>query len=289
MLPNLIVIGAPKCGTTSLHFYLDQHPDISMSTPKELRFFFRDDWKSNVAWYGRQFDDASSRLVRGESTPGYTLYPYRRDVAERMHSLVPRAKLIYVVRDPIQRIVSHWAETVANSRYRGDPPPVPRRALSDWLADPVEPNNVLVWASRYATQLEQYLRVFPSPQMMVLDFATLRDHRGEALRECFRFLDLDGEVDEAVLTPELNKRAEQYELTTVGAPIWNYILSPIGRRAPRAVRQRLSRRVRNAVQRRVELPGELSDEERSMLLELLGPEVERLRALTGKPFAEWSM
>jgi hypothetical protein len=288
VLPNLIVIGAPKCGTTSLHFYLDQHPDISMSTPKELRFFWQADWQSKVTSYERHFESSPQAQVRGESTPGYTLYPYRRDVPDRMHSLVPRAKLIYVVRDPIHRILSHWAETVSNSRYRTNPPPVPRKTLSDWIRNPEDRDNVVVWASRYATQLEQYLRVFPSSQILVLDFDDLRDKRRDTLQECFEFLSLDGEIAEANLLPELNTRSDQRELTAIGAPIWNYLLWPMGRRAPRALRQPLARLVKSAVHRKVD-PAELNSEERAKLSELLAPEVKRLRAFTGKAFAKWSI
>src|SRR4051794_25988719 len=66
VLPNLLVIGAAKCGTTSLHEYLALHPDIAMSAKKELNFFTRDDWRDAVDWYDAQFPEAP---VRGESSP----------------------------------------------------------------------------------------------------------------------------------------------------------------------------------------------------------------------------
>ena len=59
-LPNLVVIGGLECGTTSLHYYLDQHPEISMSKRKELHYFSRPDWRERTAWYG-------------SSSPGWTL------------------------------------------------------------------------------------------------------------------------------------------------------------------------------------------------------------------------
>lgn len=102
-LPNLVVIGAMKCGTTSLHHYLDVHPDIAMSQAKELNFFFGDDadgesgdaevrswhngnWHRGVEWYAAQFDAGAP--VRGEASPGYTS-PAHPEVAGRMAAIIP--------------------------------------------------------------------------------------------------------------------------------------------------------------------------------------------------------
>ena len=80
MLPNLIVIGAAKCGTTSLHEYLNEHPEISMSSEKELYFFVEEkNLGKGLAWYESQFDPSAP--VRGESSPGYSAFPLYRGVA----------------------------------------------------------------------------------------------------------------------------------------------------------------------------------------------------------------
>jgi len=115
-LPNLVVVGAMKCGTTALHGFLDRHPEIAMSDPKELNFFFGpaagsgDDapWAEGnrhrgVGWYRHQFPVAAP--VRGESSPGYTS-PSEPHVAARMAALIPGARLVYLVRDPVERAVS---------------------------------------------------------------------------------------------------------------------------------------------------------------------------------------
>ena len=113
MLPNLIVIGAAKCGTTSLHAYLDEHPEIAMSREKELHFFVdRKNWGRGIEWYEAQFD--ASAPVRGESSPGYSAYPLYEGVAERMARVVPDAKLVYLVRDPVERVVSHYTHRTVN-------------------------------------------------------------------------------------------------------------------------------------------------------------------------------
>ncbi len=77
MLPNLIVIGAQKCGTTSLHDYLGRHPEIRMSAEKELNFFqLERNWHRGVHWYEKQFPGGTA--IRGETSPGYTYFPGSR-------------------------------------------------------------------------------------------------------------------------------------------------------------------------------------------------------------------
>ena len=107
MKPNLIIIGAQKCGSSSLHRYLDHHSDISMSKTKELVFFVESlNWKNGIKWYESQFEGTGK--IQSESSPSYTMYPTFAGTPKLMHSLIPDAKLICIVRDPINRIVSHY-------------------------------------------------------------------------------------------------------------------------------------------------------------------------------------
>jgi len=108
-LPNLIIIGSPKCGTTSLYYYLGLHPEIFMSREKELNFFMEErNWRRGLDWYRAQFETSRSVSVWGEASPGYTHHPIFPGVPRRMHSVVPRARLIQIVRDPMKRHLSHY-------------------------------------------------------------------------------------------------------------------------------------------------------------------------------------
>jgi len=158
MLPNLLVIGAQKCGTTSLHRYLDAHPEIAMSDPKELDFFVEHEdrphyvangnWHRGVDWYASQFPDDAP--VRGEASPNYTAYPNVQRIPERAAEIVPGAALIYMVRDPIERIVSHYLHRVGASPER--------RSLKETLGD-IERGSGMVFVdrSRYFMQIERWL------------------------------------------------------------------------------------------------------------------------------------
>src|SRR5580698_6079221 len=89
-LPNLVVIGGAKTGSTSLHYYLGRHPQVFMSHQKEIRFF-SDHFQKGVDWYRSHFRATSHFDIRGETSPKYTDFPRVTGVPQRMHSLIPAA------------------------------------------------------------------------------------------------------------------------------------------------------------------------------------------------------
>jgi hypothetical protein len=279
MLPNLLVIGGLKCGTTSLHYYLDQHPEISMSRRKELHYFSRPDWRERRAWYERQFAPMTTP-VRGEATPHYTWYPWKRDVALRIHRLCPDARLIYVVRDPLRRLVSHAVQLYSQGN---------RRPMSELLAEPGWEGNLLVCASRYATQLEQYLEHFPADQILVIDQDDLRVQRRETLRQAFEFLGVDESFDCPRFDEEQNTRAEKRALTRLGLPLWNRVLGPAARRLPEPAREGARGRLLRTLSRPITSEPAIDPRVRPRLEALFRDETDRLREMTGKGFASWSV
>lgn len=278
-LPNLVIIGGLKCGTTSLHYYLDQHPEISMSKRKELHYFSRPDWRERTAWYEQQFAWMDAP-VRGEATPHYTWYPHKRGIAERIHAMIPEAKLIYLVRDPIRRIVSHAVQLWAQGN---------RTPMGTFLQAPDWDRNLLVAPSRYATQLERYLEYFPSEQILVIDQSDLRLHRIKTLQQAFRFLGVDPMFATPRFDQEQNTRTEKYALTRLGMPVWNRLLGPAVRRLPEPARGRARKRLLRALSEPISTEPTIAPEVRPRLEALLRAEADRLRTLTGKRFASWSL
>jgi O-antigen/teichoic acid export membrane protein len=288
-LPNLLIIGAAKCGTTSLHRYLDQHPDISMAgatdqlTTKELRFFTDPDWRSEVDRYTQHF--SAEVAVRGEATPAYTYYPLHRDVPKRIQTLVPEARLIYLVRDPIERIASHWVQ-----RYWGGD----RRSFEDWMREYDRPDNLLVCPSRYATQIEQYLRYFDPSQILILDQQELRSDRRATLRRVFAFLGVDAAVESRAFDEELNARTEKQAFTGPGYELWTRVLGSdgavgrVGRGLPVPLRRAIGRPVKRVLSRTIDTPV-IDERLRAKLTALLEDEVDRFRDLAGRDFPHWSL
>ncbi len=285
-LPTFFIIGAPKAGTTSLHYYLDQHPQIHMSPVKEPHFFIdRDNVPSYVthhvtrlADYERLFD--STAPARGEASPSYAEHPRHKGAPKRINSLVPSAKFIYLVRDPIDRTVSHYMHHVA---VDGE-----RRPLAEALGDLSDPESPYIRSSLYAFQLDHYLEYFSQEKILVIDQADLLENRVETLREIFRFL----EVDETFSSPRFDEKIGETLEKRIYSQSYMHLAKRITtsslRRLPRRLRRTLRRLLERALWPPLERPA-LDDKLRGQLEELYTRDVARLRAMTGKSFATWSI
>jgi hypothetical protein len=280
VLPNLLIIGAQKCGTSSLHEYLRLHPEVFMSSQKELNFFAGPGWSwdRGCDWYEAQFRGGEAAKVRGESSPSYSMNPWVPGVPERIHGLVPDAKLIYLVRDPIERMVSQYAHHSSRGYTRQ---PISELFSLDrfWESD-------YVLFSRYAMQLDEYLRYFPPSRILVVAQEDLHRDRSGTLREVFRFLGVDDSFSangfaveynvqqEAVLQRTLNRLArgringERYEALTRRVPGLRWLDGRLKRPLARPA---------------------IDAELRGRLAEYLKADADRLRELTGRRFESWSV
>jgi hypothetical protein len=273
-LPNLVVIGAQKCGTSGLHYQLRLHPEIWMSRPKELNFFIEErNWPLGQDWYRSCFDARAK--VRGESSPNYTAYPQHRGVPERMSSVVPDAKLVYVVRDPLERIAAHWVHNYAKRREKGD--------LAETLT---HANASYVVRSQYHMQLQRFLAHYPFEQILVIEQEELRAEPLQTLRRLFEFIG----VDAAFTHPHFGTRRHETSSKTRASWLAVQLERLSAGRARRVVPKNLWLAVDEKLGRRRPI-------ERPDIRAAVGPEVlralrddaEQLRELTGRRFESWSI
>jgi hypothetical protein len=277
MLPTFLVIGARKAGTTSLFHYLRAHPDVFMPEQKRLEFFSGDNWDRGVAWYESQFDRAGDASARGEASSSYTRHPLVRGVPERVAEVVPDVRLVYLVRHPIDRMLSQYRQLVAERDER--------RPFAEALAaDPSE----YVAPSRYSTQLERYLEVFPPDRMLVVRSEDLRDRRDATLGRVLSFLGVDpgrrpSDGDREFHRGDQLRRAGRLAGAVRSSRVW--------RAARRAVPARVREAAWKAGSRPVHVdPAALDvpDELRADLVERLRPDLERLRDRYGAEYA-WGL
>jgi hypothetical protein len=275
-LPNLVVIGGLKCGTTSLHHYLNLHPEIGMSRPKELNFFVGElNWPLGRDWYASHFDPAER--VRGESSPHYTNRPRFDGVAERLAETAPDARLIYMVRDPIDRMLSHYLHNVGGG--------YDDRPLAEALADP---DTAYVDRGRYFFQLEPYLERFERDRIELVSREELKADRAGTMRRVFAFLS----VDEDFTSEQFGREWETGTAKTSGRfRAMDRAVRLPGLRAIDRHFDRLPERMRWAVERVVHDPGagaapkpHLPAELRATLVERYRPDVERLEGWSGRSF-----
>jgi Sulfotransferase family len=181
-LPTFVVIGAMKAGTVTLGHYLDEHPNVFLGrggTFGEPNFFIAEqNWPRGRGWYEQLFGGAGGAAAIGECSPSYTWAHAYRGVPERMAQVVPQARLVYVVRDPIARMQSMYMHQVSAGRER-------RRAEVALLDDRY------LGPSRYGFQLAAFLDHFDSSQVLVIASEVLRDRPREALSAVFNHLGVD--------------------------------------------------------------------------------------------------
>lgn len=192
-----------KCATTSLHDHLGNHPDIFMSDPKEPAFFVPEieRWPNDVEWYLGLSEGGEGMEVVGESSTHYTKIPDHRGVPERIAEFCDDPRFIYVVRDPIDRIVSHYWDKVEQG--------MERRPMLEAVREDTKYSYQAV--NDYKMQLEPYFERFGRDRALVLPFERLVAEPRETLPEIYRWLGVKPDPIELDLSRK-NRRAEEVEM-----------------------------------------------------------------------------
>jgi hypothetical protein len=196
-LPNFLILGAPKSGTTSLARWLADHPDAWVVPEKELRFF-DGHYELGLDWYADRFAAGAGHRAIGEATPTYLFDPRAH---ERIARHLPSTKLIVLLRDPVDRAYSHYwhfreregetrtweqvvADELAGKSAGGD---------GTWFAERPELFPYFGYG-RYAEQLDHLCTLFPREQLLVLLFEDIKERPAESYERACRHLGLDGSV-----------------------------------------------------------------------------------------------
>lgn len=213
MGPNFIVIGAARSGTTSLFQYLDPHPEVFVSQVKELNFFSNERyWKKGVKWYESQFSGANQQTQAvGEASTSYTKAPFTKDVVKRIHDYNPGMKLIYIVRDPIDRYISHYMKRVQTG--------IETRDFSQTLEN--LDSEACAWQGRYHYQLQKYLEQFPRNLILVRSMDDLKKNPRTVIFDISNFLGINPDFDIADLNRVHNATTKVVRKTSLGFKVLN--------------------------------------------------------------------
>jgi len=199
-LIDFIIIGAQRCGTTSLYNYLIGHPKISSALNKEVHFFDIN-YNKGIDWYWKQFPTVSEKVnsneksITGESTPYYLFHPL---IAKRIFKHLPRIKLIVLLRNPVDRAYSHFSHVVRagneplsfDEAIKKEPERLKGLEEKIYQYQYSFNHHKFSYLSRgiYADQLERYLQLFKKEQMLILKSEDFFASPQKVLNRVFSFL-----------------------------------------------------------------------------------------------------
>jgi len=199
-LPDFLIIGAQKAGTTSLCSYLFQHPDVNAPRRKEIHFFDSPEFSLGPAWYRAHFPRGTQPGITGEASPYYLCHPH---VPRRVHELLPHARLIVLLRDPVERALSHYHHQVRHGRERLsfldaiDAEPTRLGHEFERMIDDENYYSDAYWGfsymarGRYGEQLERWFEYFPRESMLVLESTALFSTPESVHLQALEFLGLE--------------------------------------------------------------------------------------------------
>jgi len=180
-LPNFVIIGAMKSATSSLYDQLSGQPGIFMCTPKEPNFFSDEEqYAKGMSWYTNLFAQADEGSLLGEASTHYTKLPTHPKAVQRLKEHLPDARFIYVMRHPVNRLVSHYIHEWSTGVYHCG------------IEEAVDKYPELVAYGRYAMQLEPYFDTFGRDAVLPVFFDHLvKEPQAELERIC-RFIGYQG-------------------------------------------------------------------------------------------------
>ena len=215
-LPDFFIIGAAKSGTTTLYNYLSQHKNIYLCTPKEPEYFARTEiYNNGLEYYQGLFTKAKNSQICGEASSIYSLWPHFPDAARRIATHVPHAKLLYLMRNPIERAYSFYVQFVKNYQNNtGDynvhrtfeecvfPEVYPNRAGQDYFFAKFDSHypdkpGIFLDGSNYYLQISVFLRYFERHQIMPIVFEDFVENPAHHIGDICSFLGIKDDLGAA--------------------------------------------------------------------------------------------
>ena len=271
-----LIIGSMKCGTTSLFCYLAEHPEISACSIKEPNFFADDtSWARGIQWYESLWDwDPHTHKVALEASTHYTKIPGFPNAAARVATVPASFKFIYIVRNPLDRIESHYMDGLSHSWGRN-------RSFNE----AVDPQAIEI--SRYAMQLDEYKKRFPPENILIINFEDLKADAHSVMRSVCEFLEIDSNYRFQGLGTSNNPSRGKW----VNGDLWHYLrnIEPLRKCVksiiPSRYRDLAHKKSGYRIKSRMEMP---LDIKKHILKELEG-DLYKLKTTYGVDIARWNL
>ncbi len=284
--PSLFIVGAAKAGTTSIYSYLAQHPDVFMSSVKEPHFYSRvrpsaeqraimRHIVSDEAEYRRLFEGSEGFRVIGEASPSYL---WEQGTAHRLAETHPDARIVAVLRDPVERAFSHYLMDlklgVQSLPFLEAVEADEKRKEKGWGV-----SHLYLELGFYGEQLERYFAVFPAEKLLVLTFDELTNSRVETIARLFEFLNLEPADPSRIDLDAVHNRFAAPRGWLARRMLSSDLVRSVGDRLPRPFRRAVRRRVLE--RHGVDKP-KMAEDERSYLRSRYDADTRRLEELLGR-------
>lgn len=290
MLPNFLIVGAPKAGTTSLYYYLAKHPDVFMSSPKEVNFFSHEEIKSQNLYYQafyvetlreyeKLFQRADGKIAIGEASVSYLFY---KNVPSKIKSLLPAVKIIILLRNPIERAFSHYLMD-----YRMG---LVHRSLEEIIQNhKTNKNNTLYYQQYielglYYQQIKRYLDLFNHNNVKIYVSEEFKNNPRELFQDISEFLEI--EFIKSIETKRKYNSYKEPKNNFIKSLYSNYINSnnyyKLNKILPDFVRNSFKNLFFN-----MDNKPKLNEQTRNLLINLYNPEKIKLEQLLNKNLSIW--
>jgi hypothetical protein len=187
---DFIGIGAQKCGTSWAYACLYEHPQVC--TPvKEIHFFSRPRFEKGYGWYEAHFSSCKAGTQKGEFS---TSYLYSKEAPSRIHTLYPDPKIIAIVRNPVDRAVSQYRNSIKSGEI------TEATSFEDFAKD----EKSVLEQGLYSVQLERYFKLFPKEQILVLVYEDIKKDPKAFMKRIYQFLGVDDTFESSMLYSEIN-------------------------------------------------------------------------------------
>jgi hypothetical protein len=274
MIPNFLVVGAGKAGTSWLQICFEEHPEIFVPFQKETNFFSLE-YGMGLSWYTNFFKGARHEKAVGEICPSYMVLDR---ATERIHAINPDMKLLFMLREPVSRAYSHYCMLLRGS------------AASEDIDKDLNEESRLVQEGRYFHHISRFKEYFPPEQIKVVFYDDLKEVPRDFLKDVYGFLGVDTNHTPSVLNREFHNRKPLLSHTglyNLGVKVIRAVSrTRTGNRLVTGLRKTGIVNIAYSILPTTKYP-ELSPEKIKELKEFYREDIIRLSQLSGRDLSHW--
>lgn len=291
-IPDIFLIGSAKSATSLLAKSLDRHPKIKLGSIKEPNFFSHySSYSKGFDWYSSLYENVGPDRLALDASTGYTRCPQNPGAAERIYACAPDAKLIYLMRHPIERAYSHFVHRWSKELYQGIP-------FSLSFAEHIEHDPMCIDSSNYRMQIEEYLKYFPRESLLCLFTEDVKADKVGVLQQICQFVGVDDTASHFEEAPARANQSDEFLESRVRIQVTSKIksipfLKTIIPVVPKAIRERLYELFKQGTNfggqvQRDFTPPPVPDDVRQHLIEVFAESNAWVADFTGRNLSHWN-